>query len=147
MIDLELWIDGESVSNYSGDGLILSTPIGSTAHNLSAGGPVLGQEIEAFVITPICPHSLTNRPVVESAARVYNIAIRREGTSALLRIDGQEQVPLTPAHRVTFRRAGVDFRLVKVAGHSYYRTLRDKLSWGTLPNYRNEPSSSPRRSV
>ncbi len=145
MIDLELMIDGEVVSNYSGDGLILSTPIGSTAHSLSAGGPILGQEIEAFVVTPISPHALTSRPVVESAARVYNIRIRRAGPGTLLSIDGQEHVPVTPEHRVTFRRAPVDFQLVKVAGHSYYTTLRDRLSWGTLPNYRNEPGEPTER--
>jgi NAD+ kinase len=145
MIDLELLIDGESVSGYSGDGLILSTPIGSTAHSLSAGGPILGQEIEAFVVTPICPHALTSRPVVESAAREYNIRIRRAGESVFLLVDGQEHVLLSPEHQVTFRRAQVDFQLVKVAGHTYYRTLRDKLSWGTLPNYRSEPPRPPGR--
>jgi len=145
MIDLELLVDGEVVSGYSGDGLILSTPIGSTAHSLSAGGPILGQEIEAFVVTPICPHALTSRPVVESAAREYNIVVRRAGPGTLLLIDGQEHVPVTPDHRITFRRAAVDFRLVKVAGHSYYRTLRDKLSWGALPNYRSEPSPRTER--
>lgn len=139
MIELELSIDGEVVTSIAGDGLILSTPIGSTAHSLSAGGPILGQEIEAFVVTPICPHALTSRPVVESAGRVYNIIVRRPGAGCLLIVDGQEQIALTPEHRVTFRRAAVDFQLVKVPGHSYYRTLRDKLAWGTLPNYRSEP--------
>jgi NAD+ kinase len=147
MIDLELLVNGEVVSGYSGDGLILSTPIGSTAHSLSAGGPILGQEIEAFVVTPICPHSLTSRPVVESADRVYNIVVRRDGPATWLVIDGQEQVVLTTGDRVTFRRAAVDFRLVKVPGHSYYRTLRDKLAWGTLPNYRNEQGRPGRRTT
>ncbi|HJT77982.1 MAG TPA: NAD(+)/NADH kinase, partial [Gemmataceae bacterium] len=64
MIDLDLMVDGDVVSRFSGDGLIVSTPVGSTGHNLSAGGPILGQELRAFVITPICPHTLTNRPVV-----------------------------------------------------------------------------------
>src|SRR6266851_2320503 len=71
VIDIDLSIDGEPVSRFSGDGLILSTPIGSTAHNLSAGGPILGQELSAFVITPICPHALTSRPVVDSADKTY----------------------------------------------------------------------------
>jgi NAD+ kinase len=146
MIDLELSVDGEVISGYSGDGLILSTPIGSTGHSLSAGGPILGQEIEAFVITPICPHSLTSRPVVESASREYNIVVRRGASGTLLVVDGQDLVPLTPEYRVTFRRARVDFQLVKVSGHSYYRTLRDKLSWGTPPNYRSEPGRPPQRS-
>jgi NAD+ kinase len=147
MLELDLLVDGEAVSRYSGDGLILSTPIGSTAHSLSAGGPILGQELPAFVVTPICPHTLTNRPVVDSADRVYTIAIRRmpEGSAALI-LDGQEIIPLTPEHRVTVRRAPVCFSLVKVPGHSYYRTLRDKLHWGTQPNYRTEPEQEGRRS-
>ena len=76
MIELGLVVDGEPAARYSGDGLIVSTPIGSTAHSLSAGGPILGQDLAAFVVTPICPHTLTNRPVVDSADKVYTISIR-----------------------------------------------------------------------
>jgi NAD+ kinase len=137
MIDVDLLVDGEAVSGYRGDGLILSTPIGSTAHNLSAGGPILGQELDAFVITPICPHTLTNRPVVDSADKAYTIAVRRS-TSATLVVDGLVQESVTAAHRVTVRRAPVRFGLVKVPGRGYYQTLRDKLRWGTPPNYRSE---------
>jgi len=141
MIDLDLEVDGEAISRFSGDGLILSTPVGSTGHNLSAGGPILGQELAAFVITPICPHSLTSRPVVDSADKVYSIAIRRACAGTALVVDGQELVPVTVAHRVTVRKAPVTFGLVKVPGRSYYQTLRDKLRWGTHPNYRHEPRS------
>ncbi len=141
MIDLDLIVDNETVSRYSGDGLIVSTPVGSTAHNLSAGGPILGQDLWAFVITPICPHTLSNRPVVDSAERVYTIAVRRGSPGTTLVIDGQEQMPLTARHRVTVRKAPVSFGLVKVPGRSYYQTLRDKLRWGTQPNYRVEPWS------
>ncbi len=139
MLGLDLAVDGEPVTGYRGDGLIVSTPIGSTAHNLSAGGPILGQELDAFVVTPICPHTLTNRPVVDSAAKEYTIAIRRASAGAMAVVDGQEPVPVTPAHRVTVRRAPVRFRLVKVPGRSYYQTLRDKLRWGAPPNYRDDP--------
>jgi NAD+ kinase len=147
MIALDLIIDGEVVSGFSGDGLIISTPVGSTAHSLSAGGPILGQELSAFVVTPICPHTLTNRPVVESADKVYTIAVRRLSptSSLVLVIDGQEQGRLTNDHRVTVRKAPVSFRLVKVPGHSYYQTLRDKLRWGTPPNYRSEPTAEGER--
>jgi NAD+ kinase len=147
MIGLDLIIDDEVVSGYSGDGLIISTPIGSTAHSLSAGGPILGQEHSAFVITPICSHSLTNRPVVDSADKVYTIAVRRlwPSSSLVLVIDGQEHGPLTKEHRVTVRKAPVSFRLVKVPGRSYYQTLRDKLHWGSPPNYRSEPSAEDER--
>jgi NAD+ kinase len=146
MIDLELAVDGETVSRYSGDGLIVSTPVGSTGHSLSAGGPILGQELAAFVITPICPHALTNRPVVDSADKVYTVAIRRASPSTALVVDGQELVPVTVAHRVTVRKAPVSFGLVKVPGRSYYQTLRDKLNWGTPPKYRAEPAGGEERS-
>jgi NAD+ kinase len=147
MIGLDLIIDGEVVSGYSGDGLIISTPVGSTAHSLSAGGPILGQELSAFVVTPICPHTLTNRPVVENADKVYTIAVRRllPTSSLVLVIDGQEQGRLTVEHRVTVRKAPVSFQLVKVPGRSYYQTLRDKLHWGAPPNYRREPSAEDER--
>jgi NAD+ kinase len=137
LIDLDLSVDDEPISRFSGDGLIVSTPVGSTAHSLSAGGPILGQELAVFVITPICPHTLTNRPVVESADKTYTITIRDAPADPALIIDGQEIMPVTVNHRVTVRRAPVCFQLVKVPGHSYYQTLRDKLRWGTQPNYRS----------
>jgi NAD+ kinase len=139
IIELDLSVDGEKVTRFSGDGLIVSTPIGSTGHSLSAGGPILGQELSAFVITPICPHTLTNRPVVDSADKVYTIGLASRRSDAFLIVDGQERLPLTENHRITVKRAAVSFELVKVPGHSHYQTLRDKLQWGTLPGYRNEP--------
>src|SRR5207237_1728647 len=105
MIDLNLFVDGEAVTCFSGDGLILSTPIGSTGHSLSAGGPILGQQLSAFLITPICPHTLTNRPVVDSAEKVYSINLCQSSEDAALVIDGQEIIPVSDSHRVTFRRA------------------------------------------
>jgi NAD+ kinase len=143
MIDLDLVVDGETVSRFSGDGLIVSTPVGSTGHSLSAGGPVLGQELPAFVITPICPHALTNRPLVDSADKTYTIVVRRASPGTTLIVDGQENIPVTVRHRVTVRRAPVSFQLVKVPGHSYYQTLRDKLRWGMGPNFRAEPPAPP----
>ncbi len=139
MLDLDLAVDGNIVARFSGDGLIVSTPVGSTAHSLSAGGPILSQELQAFVITPICPHTLTYRPVVDSADMVYTITMPRDGSEAILIVDGQETFPLSPQHRIVIRRAPVSFGLVKVPGHSFYRTLRDKLRWGAGPNYRANP--------
>jgi NAD+ kinase len=145
MLEYEVRVDGEPALHCSGDGLILSTPVGSTAHNLAAGGPILGQELQAFALTPISPHTLTTRPLVESAEKVYTIRLMQP-CGAWLVIDGQDQLPLTLAHRVTVRRAPVQFRLVKVPGHSYFNTLRVKLRWGTAPNYRAEPNESIVRS-
>jgi NAD+ kinase len=139
MLELDLQVDGEAVAKFHGDGLILSTPVGSTGHSLSAGGPILSQELDAFVITPICPHTISYRPVVDSADKVYTIALGKQAEEAALIVDGQELLPLTPRQRVTVRRAPVQFGLVKVPGRSFYQTLRDKLRWGALPGYRTDP--------
>ena len=141
MLDVELAVDGETASRFLGDGLIVSTPVGSTAHSLSAGGPVLGQELPAFVITPICGHTLTNRPIVDAADRTYTIGVR-QADGAWLVVDGQDSGPLRPGDRVTVRKAPVSFGLVKVPGKTYYQTLREKLRWGTTPNYRHEPDAA-----
>jgi NAD+ kinase len=139
MLEFELEVDGEAVSRFGGDGLIVSSPIGSTGHNLSAGGPILEQELAAFVITPICPHTLAYRPVVESAEKTYTIRLGAGAERAALVVDGQSMAEVTPQHRIVIRKAPVTFQLVKVPGHSYYQTLRDKLRWGTSPSYRSEP--------
>lgn len=139
MLDLELEVDGAPVARFGGDGLIVSSPIGSTAHNLSAGGPILGQELAAFVITPICPHTLTSRPIVESANKTYSIRLGRGAEHAMVVVDGQTVAEVGAQHRIVIRKAPVTFQLVKVLGHGYYQTLRDKLRWGEPPGYRGEP--------
>jgi NAD+ kinase len=139
MLDLGLEVDGVPVARFSGDGLIVSTPIGSTAHNMSAGGPILGQELAAFAVTPICPHTLTYRPVVDSAEKVYTIHLGRGAENAVVIIDGQDTLALKPGHRVVIRKAPVCFGLVKMPDRSFFQTLRDKLRWGTPPSYRGEP--------
>lgn len=130
LVDIELYIDGELVTTYSCDGLIISTPVGSTAHSLSAGGPILRKELHAFVISPISPHTLTNRPVVDSADRLYEMAVPHplQGTSVV--VDGHVVQTLCPDDRIRVQQAPVRFRLVSAPGHSYYRTLREKLGWG-----------------
>lgn len=145
MLELDLLVHGDLAARYSGDGLIVSTPVGSTAHSLSAGGPIVGQELRAFVLTPICAHGLTSRPLVDTADQEYTIAVRR-ATSVMLVLDGQEVIPLQTGAVVRVRRAPVSFRLARVAGRNYYRTLHDKLFWGALPSYRVEPSRPAERS-
>lgn len=142
MLDIELSIDAMSALHFSGDGLILSTPIGSTAHNLAAGGPILGQELAAFVVTPLAPHTLAGRPLVESADRIYTIRLEQP-RGAWLVVDGQDQWPLTGEHVVEVRRASVAFQLVRFAGRGHYQALRDKLRWGDTPNYRSRPAPEP----
>jgi NAD+ kinase len=133
LVEIGLSIDGESVVTYRGDGLIIATPVGSTAHSLSAGGPILPPHAHMFVVTPICPHTLTQRPLVESAHRVYELTPLGEGLSTVLVVDGQVQVPLRSGDRVTVRRGKTPLPMVRLPGHSFYRTLRGKLGWGALP--------------
>src|SRR5262249_36602972 len=90
MLTLDVEVGGEPAMTFSGDGLVVSTPIGSTAHSLAAGGPILGQTLEAFVVTPLSPHTLTSRPLVDCADTVYTIRLR-QGRGAWLVVDGQEQ--------------------------------------------------------
>jgi NAD+ kinase len=133
LVEIGLSIDGESVMTYRGDGLIVATPVGSTAHSLSAGGPILPPDAHMFVVTPLCPHTLTQRPLVDSARKVYELTPQGDGVSTFLVIDGQVQVPLRCGDRVTIHRGHTPFPLVRLPGHSFYRTLRDKLGWGALP--------------
>jgi NAD+ kinase len=129
MLDVELYVEGELATTYSCDGLIVSTPVGSTAHNLSAGGPILRKSLEAFVISPISPHTLTVRPVVDAADRVYELVVQRPHEATSVVVDGRTVHRLTGRERVRIERAPWQFKLVQVRGHSYYRTLREKLGW------------------
>lgn len=136
MIDVNLSINGEPVTTYSGDGLIVSTPVGSTAHSLSAGGPILRQDLPAFVITPICPHTLTNRPLVDSSECTFTLTAPEAPEGTMLVIDGQIRLPLGAADRIDVRRAPVKFQTAKLPGTSYYTTLHRKLGWGGQTKYR-----------
>jgi NAD+ kinase len=130
MVDVELYVDGELITTYSCDGLIVSTPVGSTAHSLSAGGPILRNNLQAFAIVPISPHTLTHRPVVDSAERTIELAVPRPHQGTALVVDGRVLCTLTSADRVKIVRSQARFQLVEVRGKGYYRTLHDKLGWG-----------------
>jgi NAD+ kinase len=130
MLEVHLYVDGDLATTYSCDGLIVSTPVGSTAHNLSAGGPIVRKDLQAFVICPISPHTLTNRPVVDTADRTYELVVTNPNSGSGVVADGCWLTSLEPNDRVRVRRAEATFRLVEVAGHGYYRTLREKLGWG-----------------
>jgi NAD+ kinase len=135
MIEIGLKIDDEPVTTYSCDGLILSTPVGSTAHSLSAGGPAIRQDLPVFVVTPICPHTLSNRPLIDHADRTYELTLPGARTGVVLVIDGQIRRNFGVGDRVIIRKAGVTFKLVKTHGHSYYKVLHDKLGWRGQPSY------------
>lgn len=141
MIEIALSIDGEHVATFAGDGLIVATPVGSTAHSLAAGGPILRQDIAAVVITPLCPHTLTARPLVDGANRLYELTVLPSvlPSTAYLVVDGIEFGQVGPEDRVEVRQAPVRFKLVQLRGSSYYRRLRDKLGWGDDPRKENAP--------
>jgi NAD+ kinase len=130
MIEIGLYVDGESATTYRGDGLIVSTPVGSTAYNLSAGGPIVRKDLDAFVFTPLNPHALTNRPVVDSASREYELVVPRPNTGSACLVDGRVVAGLARGDRIRVRRATPRFTLIETRRHGYYRTLREKLSWG-----------------
>ncbi len=130
MLEVQLYVDAQLVTTYSCDGLIVSTPVGSTAHSLSSGGPILRKDLQAFVISPISPHTLTNRPVVDSADRVYELVVERPHPGTSLVVDGQKACELQTGERVRIQRSTARFKLIEAGGHNYYRTLREKLGWG-----------------
>ncbi|MBI4160892.1 MAG: NAD(+)/NADH kinase [Acidobacteria bacterium] len=131
IIDIDVDIDGRYITSYRADGLIVCTPTGSTAYSLSAGGPILHPDLRSFCITPICPHTLANRPLVIPAP--MTVAIRPRvpaGENVYLTLDGQVGFPLHSGDRVEVRRSRHTIRLVRVPGKPYFDVLRRKLKWG-----------------
>ncbi len=132
-VNLGITINGEHLTEVSGDGLIVCTPSGSTAHNLSAGGPIVQSDVHAIILTPLCPHSLTHRPLVIECSAVIDITASRvnDGTTAI--IDGQISCPLQPGDRVVVRRFGADFLVVRNPRYARWHNLVTKLHWGQSP--------------
>jgi len=132
MVELELYINGENVATYMADGVIVSTPAGSTAHSLSAGGPIINPGMAAFLLTPVCPHTLTNRPlVIPSESKVM---LKPVG-NACLTLDGQVNLNVTAAHEVVVSMAPFTFNVVINKQRTYYDSLKKKLHWGRPPSY------------
>lgn len=129
ILEVELYVDGDLATIYSCDGLIVSTPVGSTAHSLSAGGPILQKNMQAFVISPISPHTLTIRPVVDTADRIYELAVPRPHAGTSLVIDGQVVDVIKKNDRIKIEKAKPIFQLVEIQGHGFYQTIREKLGW------------------
>jgi NAD+ kinase len=135
MTAVALSVDGEPVTTYYGDGVLVATPTGSTAYCLAAGGPLLMPGLEAIALVPVCPHSLTHRPIVIRADReVVLESCGLQGEAACV-VDGQERVPLARGDRVRVRRAEPAFLLVQNPDRRPFQTLREKLSWGQVPRY------------
>jgi NAD+ kinase len=130
MIDLEAWVDQMFVCSYKADGLIVSTATGSTAYSLSAGGPIIYPTVAAVCITPICPHTLTNRPVIVNASSVITVVCRAEDQSSFLTIDGQVGEPLRENDRIECRTSEYSLHLVRPPQQMFFDVLRQKLKWG-----------------
>lgn len=130
MIDLETWVDTQLVCHYKADGLIVSTPTGSTAYSLSAGGPIIFPNVGALCLTPISPHMLTNRPVIVPDTSVIKIINHAAGGETYLTIDGQIGEPLDSGDQVICRRSAQVLELIRPPRSMFFDVLRQKLKWG-----------------
>ena len=127
--NLDLYINQEFVSNYQADGLIISTPTGSTAYSMAAGGPILMPSVQAFVITPVSPHALTHRPVVVPDSVEIAIIVKTDMEKAFLSIDGQEGMPVENGDRVVCRKSDYAVKLLRIE-KTFFDVLSTKLKWG-----------------
>lgn len=130
VIELGIYINDEYVNDVVADGLIVSTPTGSTAYSLAAGGPILAPDMEAIVVSPICPHTLSNRAMVLAARDRIRIEVRADHPDLLLTVDGQQNVIIQPGATVELCRANHAINLIRFTDRSFYDVLRTKLKWG-----------------
>jgi len=128
--DFDVYIDDQFVSNYKSDGLIVSTPTGSTAYSLAAGGPIVLPDVNALIITPVSPHALTNRPLAVCDTAEIAIVVRSAEGTAYLSIDGQLGERLRDGDRILCRRSKVEVELLKLKSRTFFDVLRAKLKWG-----------------
>jgi NAD+ kinase len=132
MIELECFVNGDFVNNFRADGMIVSTPTGSTAYSLSAGGPIVFPSMDAIVLTPICPHTLSNRPVIIPGDLSVSLTFKKANDVVMLTIDGQRGVTLEANDKVIMQRSDATFDLVRPVQRNYFEVLRTKLKWGSL---------------
>lgn len=130
IIEIETHLNGQFVNSFRADGLIVSTPTGSTAYNLSAGGPIIFPSMNAVVITPICPFTLSNRPIVVPDDSQIAVLLKTEKEEVALTLDGQVGFPLQAGDKVVIRKSKTTFNLVQPKERNYFDLLRDKLKWG-----------------
>ncbi|HEV2378935.1 MAG TPA: NAD(+)/NADH kinase [Terriglobia bacterium] len=130
VIDFDVWVDGLFISTYKADGLIVSTPTGSTAYSLAAGGPVVAPTVRAFIITPICAHTLTNRPIVIRDTATIEVAVKGVEESVYLTVDGQVGMEVHGEDRVRMSKSASGVEIVQPLTKNYFEILRQKLKWG-----------------
>jgi NAD+ kinase len=130
IIEIEVSLNGLFVNSFRADGLIVSTPTGSTAYNLSAGGPIIYPSMNAVVLTPICPFTLTNRPIVVPDDAIIELKLEKENEGVVLTLDGQIGYTMQADDRVRIRKSRTTFNLVHPPNRNYFDVLRNKLKWG-----------------
>ncbi len=130
------YVDGDFLNTYRGDGLIISTPSGSTAYNMSAGGPIILPHLDIITLTPICPHSLSARPIIIGGGQVVSFQLEKNQNVLALDIDGQERVLLESAIKVNIKNSSHSLNVVRFDDYSFFKTLQTKLNWGV--DKRNE---------
>jgi NAD+ kinase len=130
MIELKIAIQGQFVTNLRGDGLIVSTPTGSTAYSLSAGGPIINPAVRSLILSPICPHTLTHRPLIVPDDVEIDVTLTSKDEGAMATLDGQVGVALTQGDTVVLKVSEHRTRLIRFPESSYYEVLREKLKWG-----------------
>jgi NAD+ kinase len=129
LIELAVTVDAEELTRYRCDGLIISSPTGSTAYSLAAGGAIVSPDSEVLTLTPICPHTLSNRSVIVPMDSVVQVTVLSERVDTILTADGQVQTPLSTGDFVQMRKSKVAVRLLRLRGNSFFQTLRQKLHW------------------
>jgi len=130
IIEIDTWVDGKFLTTYRSDGLIISTPTGSTGYSLSAGGPILLPELNSFVLSPICPHTLTARPIVIPANSEITIEARSFYKTVMINKDGQKTFKIKPPVKMVIKKSDKVLKLFKRKNKDYFQTLREKLMWG-----------------
>jgi len=135
IIKLKVFISNTFISRYRADGVIVATPTGSTAYSMAAGGPILHHEMKAMILSPICPFTLSNRPLVVPGDEMLEIVVEeKQRTSVILTVDGQEAFDLLPDDRVVFRRSENETLIIQSDKRNFYEVLRKKLNWAGEPN-------------
>lgn len=130
MLELSIFIDGELVTRYRSDGVIISTPTGSTGYTISAGGPIVHPDLDTIIISPICPHALNIRPIVVSQFSIVCVRIESQYVEAFVTYDGQVVRPFTHDHEIVIKKSPVYANIAVKQDRSYYTVLREKLGWG-----------------
>jgi NAD+ kinase len=130
IFDLDAFVNGERLTTYKADGLIVSTPTGSTAYSMAAGGPIVEPTLNVILISPICPHTLTNRPLVVSGDSLIELCLLSDSGKVFLTLDGQEGTELFPGDRVMIKESNNRARLIRTSSKNFFEVLSTKLHWG-----------------